>query len=127
MRQLYLIVLIFFVAGCASSNYVLFPNTNHHVQLDDQISKEEGQLVINFVSNNYEKFGGSDLPQDTKYKTIQSISKWHTPGLPTKEDLECQYSVNLSIGLAGNNFCIGQEKNNGQDQYKILGSTSWIQ
>jgi hypothetical protein len=120
-----LLLLIFGLLGCSTVLAVIHTGSVHKVRIEDGITKYEGQAVVDLVISNLEKIRGYYISVDAKEEHLVSISKWHTPGVLSVEDLKCKYSANFNYGVFGNNVCIGSESVDKQSLV-ILGATSWI-
>ena len=119
MNKFYILLIVFFISGCANFNYVVFPKTYDFVKIEDGISREEGKQIVKFVSNNYDDFFSDDSDKGSSYQSIDSISKWRTPGKPTETELKCLYSVN--IGHVSH--CIGINESSKEKELKLLFTT----
>lgn len=120
-----LLLLVFGFFGCSTALTVTPAGSAHKVRIEDGISKYEGQAVVDLVISNLEKIKGHYISEDAEEEHLVSISKWHTPGMPSAEDLKCEYSANFNYGVSGNNICIGPESSE-KEPFAILGADSWI-
>lgn len=84
-------------------------------------------MVASFVASKMNELRLEYISVDASFTHLVSISKWHTPGIPTDEDKKCKYSANFYYGGFGNEVCIGLDEISDKGaQLKVLGSTSWM-
>lgn len=127
MKLLVAFILCVFIIGCSNGAVIRHEENGPRIKILDDLTESEGKMVASFVASKMNELRSEYISVDAKFTHLVSISKWHTPGMPTDEDKKCKYSANFYYGGFGNTVCIGVDEISGQGiQLKVLGSTSWI-
>lgn len=127
MKLLVAFIFGVFILGCSNSAVIRHGGNGHRIKILDDLTKSEGKMVASFVASNMNELRSEYISIDAKFTHLVSISRWHTPGMPTDEDRRCKYSANFYYGGFGNEVCIGADDISGEGiPLKVLGSTSWI-